>query len=216
MSIKNTINKTHPDNIFIHPTALIEANVSIGPHSQIWDNVHIRKNATLGHYTSVGEKTYIAYDVNIGSFVKINAMVYICTSVVIEDQCMISAGTVFTNDVFPRSMNKELTGLEVSEPTEETLFTYVRKGTTIGANATIGPGVEIGAYAMIGMGAVVTKDIPAQALAFGNPARVVGYVCICGPKLLDLSKIQTQEAEFRCSRCSRCYRWKNDSLSFMK
>ena len=88
---------------------MIEDRVEIGPHSSIWDNVHIRHDTRLGHHCSVGEKTHIAYDVAIGNYVKINAFVYICTGVEIEDMCMISANTVFTNDRFPRAMNRELT-----------------------------------------------------------------------------------------------------------
>ncbi len=122
----------------IHPTALIEEGVRIGDHSSVWDSVHIRRNSRLGAHVSVGEKTYIAYDVSIGDYVKINANVYICAGVAIEDMCMISAGAAFTNDRFPRAMNRELTELETSEPTEETLTTLVRRGVTIGANATIG------------------------------------------------------------------------------
>ena len=130
---------------------MIEDRVEIGPHSSIWDNVHIRHDTRLGHHCSVGEKTHIAYDVAIGNYVKINAFVYICTGVEIEDMCMISANTVFTNDRFPRAMNRELTDLETSDPTEETLQTRVRQGCTIGASATIGPGVTLGRFSMVGM-----------------------------------------------------------------
>ena len=118
--------------------------MEIDDYSSIWDHVHIRHNTILGHHTSVGEKTHISYEVRIGNYVKINAFVYICTGVVIEDMCMISAGTVFTNDRFPRAMNRELTELETSDPTEETLLTTVRRGCTIGAHATIGPGGDAG------------------------------------------------------------------------
>jgi len=214
MSLKNIQNKTEQDSKFIHPTALIEDDVFIGPNSQIWDNVHIRKNSSLGHHTSIGEKSYVAYGVRIGNYVKINAMVYVCTRVVIEDQCMISAGTVFTNDVFPRAMNKEFTGLEVSGPTEETLYTTVRQGATIGANATIGPGVEIGPFAMVGMGSVVTLNIPAQGLVIGNPTKLVGYVCICGPKLVDLKRIPEEGSKLCCERCKRSFIWQSNQLEF--
>jgi acetyltransferase-like isoleucine patch superfamily enzyme len=199
-------------NVRIHPTALLEEGVTLGDHSSVWDNVHIRRNTSLGHHTSVGEKTHIAYDVRIGDYVKINAFVYICTGVTIEDMCMISAGTVFTNDRFPRAMNRELTDLETSDPTEETLHTLVGKGSTIGAQATIGPGVTLGQFCMVGMGAVVTQDVPAQALVVGNPARVVGHVCICGPRLIKLSSAPSPGAEVTCERCDRAYTWNGVSL----
>jgi len=191
----------------VHPTAIIEEGVQIGEQSFVWDHVHIRKNARLGHHVTVGEKTYIAYDVRIGNYVKINAAVYICAGVAIEDMCMISAGVVFTNDRFPRAMNRDLTALETAEPTEETLSTTVQRGSTIGANATIGPGIVLGEFSMIGMGSVVTQNVPPQALALGVPARVVGYVCICGPRLVSLRQAPPPGSEARCGRCGRTYLW---------
>lgn len=181
--------------------------MEIGNCSSVWDNVHIRRRSCLGHHTSVGEKTHIAYDVKIGNYVKINAFVYICTAVVIEDMCMISAGTVFTNDRFPRAMNRELTELETAEPTAETLLTTVRRGATIGAHATIGPGVTLGEFSMVGMGAVVTRDVPDQALVVGNPATVVGYVCLCGPRLIRLAAPPEAGSMVTCQRCGRRYFW---------
>ncbi len=198
--------------VVVHPSALVEDGVVLGDHTRVWDNVHIRRNARLGRHVSVGEKTYIAYDVEIGDFVKLNAFVYICAGVTIEEMCMISAGVVFTNDRFPRAMNKELTGLETSDPTEETLVTRVGRGTTIGANATIGPGVILGAFSMVGMGSVVTRNVPDQALVFGNPARVTGYVCICGPRLVSLNLAPPTGTEVECERCRRKYEWDGRGL----
>jgi acetyltransferase-like isoleucine patch superfamily enzyme len=201
---------------FIHPSAIIEDGVQIGDESKIWDHVHIRKGALIGHHTQVGEKSYVAYDVKIGNFVKINAMVYIPAFVTIEDGCMISAGTVFTNDLYPRSMNREGTGLETSDPTEETLHTVVKKGVTIGANATIGPGITLGDYAMIGMGAVVTKNVPPFGLVIGNPARLVGYVCACGPRLFTLDDLPEKGAMVVCNRCERAYFWNGEELNLLE
>lgn len=197
---------------FIHDTAQIEDFVEIGPHCYIWDHVHIRENTTLGHHVSVGEKTHIAYNVKIGNFVKINALVYICTKVTIHDQCMISAGTVFTNDLFPRAMNRSLTDLETSEPTKDTLETIVHQGVTIGANATIGPGIEIGKYAMVGMGSVVTKNVPDFGLVMGNPAKLTGFVCFCGPKIIDLKNPPLINTSLHCNHCQRNFVWQNQGL----
>lgn len=204
--------ETRFGNVKIHPTALLEEGVEIGEYSSIWDSVHIRRNSRIGHHTSVGEKSYIAYDVRIGNFVKINAFVYICTAVEIEDMCMISAGTTFTNDRFPRSMNRELNDLETSDPTEETLHTTVKKGCTIGAGAVIGPGITLGEFSMIGMGSVVTKNVPVQGLVVGNPARLVGYVCLCGPRLVNLNQAPAVESQITCGRCGRLYAWDGTQL----
>ena len=193
---------------WIHPSALVEEGVSLGTNTRVWDGVHIRRGARIGHDCIVGEKTYIAYDVVIGNFVKMNAVVYICAGVEIGDFCMISAHTVFTNDRFPRSGNRELTGLETSAPTEETLLTRVRRGVSIGANATIGPGLELGEFSMVGMGSVVTKPVPAHALVLGNPARVAGWLCACGHLLFRAAKGgpgPAPGAELRCERCDREY-----------
>lgn len=149
----------------------------------------------------------------IGNYVKLNAFVYICTGVTIEDGCMISAGTVFTNDRFPRAMNRELTDLETSDPTEETLSCLVKRGTTIGANATIGPGLTLGEFSMIGMGAVVTKDVPDYGLVIGNPAEVVGYVCICGPRLVSLRSAPPAGSVLHCERCGRRYDWNGKRIT---
>jgi UDP-2-acetamido-3-amino-2,3-dideoxy-glucuronate N-acetyltransferase len=190
---------------WIHPTALVEEGVTLGTNTRVWDGVHIRKNARIGHDCIVGEKTYIAYGVPIGNYVKINAVVYICAEVEIEDFVMISAHTVFTNDRFPRSGNKELTGLETSDPTEETLKCRVRRGVSIGANATIGPGLTLGEFSMVGMGSVVTRDVPPHALVLGNPARVAGWLCACGHPLVRGKAGTPVPPEIPCERCGRDY-----------
>jgi acetyltransferase-like isoleucine patch superfamily enzyme len=164
----------------IHPTAIIEDNVSLGEHTSVWDNVHIRHGATIGNECIVGEKSYIAYDVIIGNRVKINAFVYICAAVTIEDGVMISASTTFTNDRFPRATFPDLNSLRPSEPDEHTLSTLVREGSTIGAGCIIGNDLEIGRWAMVGMGSVVTRSIPDFHLVIGSPARSIGAVCKCG------------------------------------
>src|SRR5262249_58815697 len=146
-------------------------------------NVHIRRGARLGEECIVGEKTYIAYDVRIGHRVKINAMVYICAAVTLEDGVMVSAGTIFTNDRFPRATTTDLRRLRSSAPDEHTLPTRVREGATIGAGCTIGNDLEIGRFAMVGMGSVVTSSVGDFHLVLGHPATTVGCVCRCGQLL---------------------------------
>jgi acetyltransferase-like isoleucine patch superfamily enzyme len=193
----------------LHPTALIEDGVHIGAGSSVWDNAHVRRGARIGRKCIVGEKTYIAYDVEIGDLVKLNACVYVCAQVRIEDGVMIAAHTVFTNDRFPRACDPDLRDLQTSEPTGETLWCTVERGATIGANATIGPGITLGAFCMVGMGSVVTRDVPPHGLVIGNPARLVGLVCACGEPVCKVGKGQTEPpaGPHRCHRCGRSVAW---------
>lgn len=198
----------------IHPTAIIEEGVEIGPHTSVWDNVHIRHSTQIGEECIIGEKTYIAYHVRIGNRVKINAFVYICNAVTIEDGVMISAGTIFTNDRFPRAATTDLKHLRPSEPDEHTLPTLVREGATIGAGSTIGNDLTIGRFAMIGMGSVVTKSVPDFHLSIGHPARSVGCVCRCGELLLRFPGDGAQEAvEVECSACRLSYAIKDNAVT---
>ena len=190
----------------IHPSAIVEDGVVLGAGTVVWDNVHIRRGAQLGADCIVGEKTYIAYDVRIGDLCKLNAGVYVCAGVEIGKGVMIAAHTVFTNDRFPRATDPDLRSLQTSSPTDQTLLTRVRDGATIGANCTIGPGLELGAFCMVGMGSVVTVDVPSHALVFGNPARLAGIVCRCGELVCKATAGAVPTGEHRC-RCGRALRW---------
>jgi acetyltransferase-like isoleucine patch superfamily enzyme len=193
-------------SVRVHPTAIVEEGVEIGPGSSIWDSVHIRHGARIGEQCIVGEKSYIAYDVWIGNRVKINAMVYICAAVRIEDGVMISAGTVFTNDRFPRATTPDLRQLRSSEPDDETRPTLVKEGATIGAGCTIGNDLAIGRFAMVGMGSLVTRSVPDFHLAFGHPASSRGCVCRCGHPILRFAADDPPEhAAATCDSCGLRY-----------
>jgi UDP-2-acetamido-3-amino-2,3-dideoxy-glucuronate N-acetyltransferase len=167
-------------SVQVDPTAIVEDGVEIGSGTSIWHHVHIRAPSRLGAECMVGEKTYIAYGVRIGDRVKINAFVYICTAVTIEDGVMISAGTVFTNDRFPRATVPDLSALRSSLPDEHTRPTLVREGATIGSGSVIGCDLKLGRWSIVGMGSVVTRSVPDFHLVVGQPARSVGCVCRCG------------------------------------
>ena len=190
----------------IHPTAIIEEGVQIGAGTAIWDNVHIRHSTHIGEQCIIGEKTYIAYAVQIGNRVKINAFVYVCNAVTIDDGVMISAGTIFTNDKFPRATTPDLQHLRPSEPDEHTRPTRVREGATIGAGSIIGCDLSIGRFAMVGMGAVVTRSVPDFHLVIGHPAVSVGYVCRCGQLLRRFTEPQGVDGDnVLCPACSLAY-----------
>ncbi len=196
----------------IHPTALIEEDVTIGEGTSIWDNVHIRHDTSIGAECIIGEKTYIAYDVQIGDRVKINAFVYICTGVTIQNGVMISAGTIFTNDRFPRATTPDLATLRSSDPDESTLPTLVEEGATIGAGCRINCDLTIGRFAMVGMASVVTRSVPAFHLVVGHPARSVGCVCRCGQILLRFAD-QTSSTDVTCEHCGVAYHVESQQVS---
>ena len=186
----------------VHPTAIIEEDVQIGSDTAVWDHVHIRHSTQIGEQCIIGEKTYIAYGVRIGNRVKINAFVYICTAVTIEDEVMISSGTSFTNDRYPRATTVDLKQLRPSEPDEQTLPTVVREGATIGAGSIIGNDLVIGRFAMIGMGSVVTKSVPDFHLVIGQPATSIGCICRCGQILARFTQAGPADCEsIKCAAC---------------
>lgn len=189
----------------IHPTAMIEDGVKIGRGSSVWDHAHIRHNAKLGEECIVGGKSLIAYEVEIGNRVKINSNVYICYGVTVEDGVMISAGTIFTNDRFPRATTPDLKQLNGSDPDEDTFLTRVCAGATIGAGCIVGSNLTIGRFAMVGMGSVVTRDVPEFHLVLGSPCRSVGFVCRCGHLVARFAELSEAEHELACPKCDANY-----------
>ena len=200
-------------SVRVHPTAHVEDGCIIGDGSSLWDHVHVRFGTRIGAECIVGGKSYIAYDVQIGNRCKINSAVYICNGVTLEDGVMVSAGTIFTNERFPRAATSDLKQLRPSEPDEFTLQTLVRCGATIGAGCIIGSGLTIGRWAMVGMGSVVTKDVPDFHLVLGSPARSAGAVCRCGHLLCMFSGNDVEAESHECSTCGLVYRRAGHSIS---
>jgi UDP-2-acetamido-3-amino-2,3-dideoxy-glucuronate N-acetyltransferase len=198
----------------IHATADIEDGVEIGAGTAVWAGVHARRGARVGRNCIIGEKTYLGPDAVIGDLVKLNAMVYVPTGVTIEDGVMVGAGTIFTNDRYPRGTNTALTELRDSGPDEHTLETLVEVGASIGAGAMIGCGITIGRWAMVGMGSVVTHDVAPFHLVVGSPARAIAIVCRCGEPVWRFPHAAAPaDAEAHCSVCGLGYRIADGTVS---
>ena len=177
------------DSYFAHPTAIIDDGAVIGENSSIWHFVHIRETAKIGSNVTLGKNVYIDTNVILGSKCKIQNNVSIYNGVIIEDSVFVGPHAVFTNDHLPRA-----------EGVWKICKTLVKKGASIGANSVIVCGVTIGSYCFIGAGSVVTKNVPAFALVFGNPAKFKGVICKCGERLA--GKKAEAGGNYICNKCS--------------
>lgn len=176
---------------FAHESSIVEEPYQIGEGTKIWHFSHIMPEVTIGKGCVIGQGAFVGKGVRIGSNVKIENNVSIYEGVTLEDDVFCGPSCVFTNVVNPRS---RISRRHEFKPT------LVRKGATIGANATIICGNTIGTYAFVGAGAVITKDVPDHALIYGNPAQLQGWVCECGVKL------QEHRDKVRCPECGKAYR----------
>jgi acetyltransferase-like isoleucine patch superfamily enzyme len=161
-------------SVFIHERALCEAD-DIGPRTRIWAFAHVMRGAVVGADCNIGDHVFIEAGARIGNRVIVKNGVTIWDKVTVEDDVFLGPNMVFTNDMNPRVAFKN--------PPERFMPTLVRRGASIGANATIVCGVTIGENAFIGAGSVVIRDVPAYALLAGNPARRIGWMCACAHKL---------------------------------
>jgi len=161
-------------NYFVHESSYVDTNVTIGEETKIWHFCHIMNGAQIGKHCTLGQNVNVGSNVIIGNGVKIQNNVSVYDNVIIEDDVFCGPSCVFTNVINPRAfINRKY----------EYKNTLVKKGATIGANATIICGITIGEYALIGAGSVVTQDVPAYALVYGNPARVHGKIGLDGDKI---------------------------------
>lgn len=175
---------------FVHPTSVVDEGAQIGDGTRIWHFCHVAGPSVIGPGCNLGQNVFVAANVRIGSNVKIQNNVSVYEGVVIEDDVFCGPSMVFTNVFNPRAF--------ISRK-KEFRTTLVRKGATIGANATVVCGSTIGAYAFVGAGSVVTKDVPDYALVYGSPAAIGGWVCRCGEKL----GISADSG--KCERCGEEY-----------
>jgi len=179
---------------FVHATAIIDPGAEIGAGTRIWHWVHISSAAKIGANCSLGQNVYVG-KAKIGNNVKIQNNVSVYDGVVLEDDVFCGPSMVFTNVINPRSH---------VDRKHEYQRTLVKRGATLGANSVLLCGTEIGSYAMIGAGAVITRDVPDYALVVGNPGRRIGWVCKCGVRL------EPSTGKAICQACGCVYEIEND------
>jgi UDP-2-acetamido-3-amino-2,3-dideoxy-glucuronate N-acetyltransferase len=173
---------------FVHESAFVDEPCEIGEGTKIWHFSHVMANCSIGKGCSIGQNVLVATRVRIGNNVKIQNNVSVYEGVVLEDDVFCGPSMVFTNVNTPRS------NFPRNRP-EDYIRTLVKRGASIGANATIICGNTIGEYAFVGAGSVVTKDVPPHAVVVGNPARIRGYACECGAML------KFEGESIRCKTC---------------
>ncbi len=183
------------NGFYVHPTALVDENVSVGKGSKIWHFSHILSGSHVGEGCNVGQNVVIGPDVNVGNGCKIQNNVSVYKGVTLEEGVFCGPSMVFTNVYNPRAEIRKMS---------EIRNTTLKKGATIGANATIVCGHTIGRYAFIGAGSVVTKDVPDHALMVGNPARQIGWACKCGERL---------SIDLECLGCGKKYEKEDGKIS---
>lgn len=186
---------------FSHPTAVIDSGCTIGKGTKIWHFSHIMPDCHIGENCNLGQNVVVSPGVVLGNNVKVQNNVSIYTGVVCEDDVFLGPSMVFTNIVNPRSAVVRR---------DQYIKTMVRKGATIGANATIVCGIEIGGYSFIGAGAVVTRDVPPHALVVGNPARQTGWMSDYGHRL-DFD----ESGQAACPESGKSYQLKDGSVTRM-
>jgi len=186
------------DGAFIHPTAEVDSSVQIGSGTKVWHLVQIRQGVSIGSNCILGRDVYVDEDIQIGNNVKIQNRASIYKACVIEDGVFIGPHVCFTNDSNPRAINTDGSLKTADDWTAGA--TWVGAGAAIGAGSIILPSKRIGRFAMVGAGSVVTKDVTDHALVVGNPARRIGYVCICGKRLTPIAL-----DAFACPDCGERY-----------
>ena len=165
----------HPPDVYVHPMAICDT-ADVGTGTRIWAFSHVQAGAVVGRDCNLGEGVFVEESARLGDRVVVKNGVSVWALVTLEDDVFAGPNVAFTNDLKPRSG-------EYRTPRDKWLATVVREGACLGANATIVCGVVIGRHALVGAGSLVSRDVADHAVVVGNPARVVGWICVCGEQL---------------------------------
>ena len=166
---------------YIHPTADVSPQAEIGDGTKVWHQAQVREGAVIGRGCIIGKGAYVDKDVRIGDFCKLQNGVFVYHGFSVEDGVFLGPGAMLLNDKHPRAIN--LDGTPKSEADWEVSPAVVRYGSAVGGGAVVLPGVTIGRMALVGSGAVVTREVPERGIVAGNPARLRGFACDCGRPL---------------------------------
>ena len=184
--------------VFIHRTADVSPKAIVGENTRIWHEAQVREGSLIGQNCIIGKGVYIDFGVHIGDNVKIQNGCYVYHGATIEDGVFLGPGVILTNDKVPRAANVD--GSLKKDADWVVGKIRLMRGASLGAGAVILPNVTVGESAMVGAGAVVTKDVPDHGLVVGNPARLIGFVCACGGRL----KAGKTVGDYVLSICSEC------------
>ncbi|MDP8217598.1 MAG: acyltransferase [Candidatus Theseobacter exili] len=194
---------------FVHESSYVDEPVSIGDGTNIWHFSHVMQGAVIGEKCKIGQNVVIGPKAILGNNVKVQNNVSIYDGVILEDHVFCGPSMVFTNVFNPRCES-------VRNTMDDYRKTIVKRGASIGANATVVCGNTIGQYAFIGAGSVVTKDIPDYALVMGNPAKIKGWMCQCGEKLSFNKNGEDPKEHASCKNCSKKYEKNGFSVTFIE
>jgi UDP-2-acetamido-3-amino-2,3-dideoxy-glucuronate N-acetyltransferase len=200
----------------VHPSADLEPDVSVGSGTAIWQRAQVRRGSRIGSECVIGRDVFVDVEVTVGDRVKVQNGALLYHGLSVEDGVFIGPGAILTNDRYPRAITA--TGDLAGDDDWTVAPILLRHGCSVGAGAVIVAGVEVGTYAMIGAGAVVTRDVPGHAMVAGNPARRIGWVCSCGHRLKDSTGHDAPAERERyaidtnlvCESCGRHYAYVPD------
>ena len=198
------------DPVFVHPTAEVSPHATIGQGTRIWHQAQVREGAVIGEGCIVGKGAYIDKDVRIGARCKLQNGVFVFHGFNLEDGVFLGPGVMLLNDKHPRAINPD--GSPKGDEDWVVSEGIVEYGAAIGGGAVVLPGVRIGRMAMVGSGAVVTRDVPERGIVLGNPARLRGFACDCGHTLGPAEG----SGAWVCATCGRVYELSGDATAGLR